>query len=349
MTLNNGKKIKVLVVDDSMLAREIISKIISSDEQLEVVATAVDPFDARDKLLRFKPDVMICDVEMPKMNGVEFIRRLMPQYPLPVIVVSSVSEAVFDAMSVGAVDFITKPDIQSVADMEAFVRELNGKIHTAAKANIEKYNIFEKPEMIPNRQYDTKKIIAIGASTGGTEALYNVLKDLPPNMPGIVVVQHIPARFSKMFADRLNIQTKLHVKEAEDGDILSSGMVVIAPGDRHIRIKKNYDKYRIECIQGEKVNGHCPSVDVLFESVAREAGKNAIGVILTGMGSDGARGLWQIRKEGARTIGQDERTCVVYGMPKIAYEIGAVEMQLPLNKISYQLHMLLQSELSERE
>lgn len=337
------KRIKVLVVDDSIVFREILSRGISSDPNIEVVATASDPFDARDKIIEFKPDVMTCDIEMPKMNGIEFIRRLMPQYPLPVIVVSTVSEAVFDAMNAGAVDFVTKPDIQSVKSVETFLNELIIKIKIASTANVSHWkvnNVFQ--QKVINTNADTSnKIIAIGASTGGTEAIYKVLKPLPPSTPGIVIVQHIPPVFSRMFAERLNNSTQLQVKEAQTGDYVERGRVLIAPGDQHMRIKKVGDKYKVECFKGDKVNGHRPSVDVLFESVAKEAGSNAIGIILTGMGYDGAKGLLSMRKKGARTIGQDEKSSVVYGMPKVAYNIGAVEKQVPLEDVPQVIFSML--------
>lgn len=328
-----GRKIKVLVVDDSRLFREILSKGISSDPQIEVVATAGDPFEARDKILEFRPDVMTCDVEMPKMNGIEFIRRLLPQYPLPVIVVSTVSEAVFDAMSAGAVDFVTKPDIQSPKAVEELIIDLIAKIKIAASAKVSIRNNIPTANKVVDNMINSSKVIAIGASTGGTEAISNLINRLPSTIPGIVIVQHIPPIFSRMFADRLNVTTKLTVKEAETGDFLEQGKVLIAPGNYHMKIKRVGSRYRVECFQGEKVNGHCPAVDVLFESVAKECGNKAIGIILTGMGYDGAKGLLSMRKQGARTIGQDEKSSVVYGMPKVAFNIGAVEKQASLDKI----------------
>lgn len=339
--INTTSKIRVLVVDDSLLFRELVAKSISSDSRIEVVAKAIDAFDARDKILQYHPDVMICDVEMPKMNGVEFIRRLLPQYPIPVIVVSSLNNAVFDAMNAGAVDFIPKPDSKSGNSIELFAKELIAKVFVASKVT---FPLQQHNHPLPSyvKTYDTRKVIAIGASTGGTEAVFHILKDLPPTMPGILVVQHIPARFSEMFAERLNTQTALKVKEARDNDILEPGMAIIAPGDQHIKLKKVGTLYKVQCLQGERVNGHCPSVDVLFESVAKEAGSNAIGVILTGMGSDGAKGLLEMRRSGARTIGQNEQSCVVYGMPKVAYSLGAVEKQVALDEIPATLHNLLQ-------
>lgn len=337
-----GKRLRVLVVDDSIVFREILLRGISTDPNIEVVATAKDPFDARDKIIKFEPDVMTCDVEMPKMNGIEFIRRLIPQYPLPVIVVSSVSSAVFDAMDAGAVDFVTKPDIRSVKSVESFVNEMILKVKIASSAKI----INRKKEDFSQRikestDADTIRLITIGASTGGTEAIYNVLKCLPGNIPGIAVVQHIPPDFSRMFAERLNASLALEVKEARSGDYIQKGHVLIAPGDRHMRIKSVGDRYMVECFEGDKVNGHCPSVDVLFESAANEAGKKAIGIILTGMGYDGAKGLLSMRKKGAKTIGQDERTSVVYGMPRVAFNIGAVEKQAPIDKIPRLLYSLI--------
>lgn len=327
------RKIRVLVVDDSLLFREVLSIGIASDPNIEVVAKASDPFDARNKIIEFEPDVMTCDVEMPQMNGIEFIRRLLPQYPLPVIVVSTVREAVFDAMNAGAVDFIGKPDVQSAKSVENFINELIAKIKIAVNAKVS----IPKKELHGDFNNDlklhTNKIIAIGASTGGTEAIFNVLKQLPKNIPGIVIVQHIPPVFSRMFAERLNNSTKLSVKEAETGDYVEHGKVLIAPGNQHMKIKKVGSRFKIEVFQGDKVNGHCPSVDVLFESVAKECGREAIGVILTGMGYDGAKGLLSMKQKGARTIGQDEKSCVVYGMPRVAFNIGAVEKQAALEDI----------------
>lgn len=328
-----NRTIRVLIVDDSLVFREVIAKGISSDPNIEVVAKAVDPFDAREKILEFRPDVMTCDVEMPKMNGIEFIRRLLPQYPLPIIVVSMISDAVFDAMNAGAVDFVNKPDTQTMPRHEEFINELIGKIKIAAASKVKIQVANGKSSIFTNLDVDSKKIIAIGASTGGTEALFHLLMCLPRKMPGIVIVQHIPPIFSKMFADRLNAQTQFIAKEAETGDYVEQGKVLIAPGGKQMRIKRIGNKYKVEVFDGEKVSGHCPSIDILFESVAKEANSKAIGVILTGMGYDGAKGLLSIRRKGGRTIGQDEQSSVVYGMPKVAYNIGAVERQAPLQKI----------------
>lgn len=337
-----GKKIRVLVVDDSLLFREVLARGISSDPSIEVVATANDPFDARDKILSYQPDVMTCDVAMPKMNGIEFIRRLLPQYPIPVIVVSTANNMVFDAMNAGAVDFVAKPDIQAVKSVESFINEMIEKIKIASSAKVTP----GKPGPGLNTVEDKLnaqigRMIAIGASTGGTEAIYHILKSFPKNMPGIVIVQHIPPVFSRMFAERLNASTQLNVKEAQTGDWVEAGRVLLAPGDQHMKIKKVGDRYKVECFTGEKVNGHCPSVDVLFESVAREAGEKAIGVILTGMGYDGAKGLLSMKRTGARTLGQDEKSCIVYGMPKVAFNIGAVEKQTSLDGMAQNIISLI--------
>lgn len=335
------RKIKVLIVDDSLLFREILALGLSSDENIEVVAKAVDSFDARNKLLAHRPDVMICDVEMPKMNGIEFIRRLLPQYPLPVIVVSTVSSAVFDAMDAGAVDFVSKPDTHFRQNVDEFMQDLIAKIKIAAVSKV------TLPKAAPIRlkpaykAIRSSRIIAFGASTGGTEALSNILHNLPPSIPGMLIAQHIPPVFSKMFAERMNNMTRLNVKEAEHGDFLEQGRVLVAPGGKHMRIKRKGVKFQVEVQEGDKVNGHCPSVDVLFESVAQEAGNKAIGIILTGMGNDGAKGLLSIRKMGGRTIGQDEASSIVYGMPKAAQNIGAVEKQAPLNRIPQLLLSML--------
>lgn len=339
------KKIKVLVVDDSMVFREVIARGVSSDPLIEIVAIAQDPFDARDKILKYEPDVMICDVEMPKMNGIEFLRRLLPQYSLPVIVVSTVSQAVFDAMKAGAVDFVIKPNLSLVRTVEEFLYDLITKIKIAAEAKVsirKQSNL--KQEIFKNISVDSRNLIAIGASTGGTEAIYNILKYLPRSCPGIVIVQHIPPVFSKMFAERLDNQTQLQCKEAQNGDFVENGKVFIAPGDHHMRVRRIGDRYKVEVFKGDKVNRHCPSIDLLFESVAKEAGDKAIGVILTGMGYDGAKGLLSMRRKGARTIGQDEKSSVVYGMPKSAFNIGAVEKQASLENI----HQLIFSMLKNR-
>lgn len=328
------RKIRVLLLDDSLLFRALLSRGLAKDASIEVVAQAVDPYDAIQKIEDFQPDVMTCDVEMPKMNGIEFIRQLMPQHPLPIIVVSGVSNVVFDAMNAGAIDFISKPNIQSPHAVSDFMRHLIEKIHEASIAKIVAHKPIIKDKEVLNPKDFDQRIIAIGASTGGTQAIYTLLKALPSNLPGIVIVQHIPPVFSKLFAERLNNQTGLTVCEAKSGDLIEPGKVLIAPGDQHMRVKKVGNHYLVDVFEGEKVNGHCPSVDVLFDAVAKVYQDKALGVILTGMGYDGAKGMLTMLRKGARTLGQDEATSVVYGMPKVAFEVGAVERQLPLNRMA---------------
>ena len=336
--------IKVLVVDDSIVFRELLVQNLSRDPAIRVVASAKDPFEARDAILKYQPDVMTLDIELPRMNGIDFLRKLMPQYPLRVVVISSLSDKVFDAMGAGAVDFVAKPAVANRKQLEEFVRnELLVKVKIASTARIGNL----KKGVIPREQQhlSAKKnnlIVAIGASTGGTEAIFSVVKDYGTDIPGIVCVQHMPPGFTGMYAKRLNDQCRIRVKEAETGDRVLAGHMLIAPGgDRHMHLVKVGDSYQVEVKAGPKVNGHCPSVEVLFESVAKAAGPDAVGIILTGMGGDGAKGLLSMRKAGARTIGQDESTCVVYGMPKVAYDLGAVEYQEKLSDIAGRTYALL--------
>ena len=336
--------IKVVVVDDSIVFRELLVQNLSRDPAIRVVASAKDPFEARDAILKYQPDVMTLDIELPRMNGIDFLRKLMPQYPLRVVVISSLSDKVFDAMGAGAVDFVAKPAVANRKQLEEFVRnELLVKVKIASTARIGNL----KKGVIPREQQhlSAKKnnlIVAIGASTGGTEAIFSVVKDYGTDIPGIVCVQHMPPGFTGMYAKRLNDQCRIRVKEAETGDRVLPGHMLIAPGgDRHMHLVKVGDSYQVEVKAGPKVNGHCPSVEVLFESVAKAAGPDAVGIILTGMGGDGAKGLLSMRKAGARTIGQDESTCVVYGMPKVAYDLGAVEYQEKLSDIAGRTYALL--------
>ena len=333
------RRIKVLIVDDSLLFRETLAKEIAKDFGIEVIGTAEDPFVARDKILELKPDVVTLDVEMPKMDGIAFLKKLMPQYPLPVIVVSSVGKNVFEALDAGAVDFVTKPDVKKSGGMNSFINELIVKIKIASTAKVGSYKKdYQAVKIVSNHGVDiSNTILAIGASTGGTEAIYNIITALPRDMPGILIVQHMPPVFTKLYADRLNNSCLLEVKEAQDGDLIKPGRVLVAAGDYHMRLAKGPSGYYVKCAQGERVNGHCPSVDVLFDSVAEVAKSNAIGVILTGMGADGAKGLLNMRKQGAYTIGQDEKTSTVYGMPMVAYNIGGVVKQLPLDKIAQEI------------
>ncbi len=338
------RPIRVLVVDDSALFRNMLSQILDSDPMIHVVATAADPYQARDMIIRYEPDVMTLDVEMPRMDGIAFLKRLMPQHPIPTVMISSLNSAVFDAMANGAVDFVDKPQGMNNEQLGAWIRgELITKIKIASTVKVGKYKAAEEFKVNSTGRQYPDKVVAIGASTGGTEAIYNVVKRFNVDIPGTVIVQHMPPGFTKMYAERLNNQCRVAAKEAENGDILERGKILIAPGDKHMRLVKSGNVYRVECKEGEKVNGHCPSVDVLFRSVANVAASNALGVILTGMGGDGALGLSAMRKAGAHTIGQDEKSCVVYGMPKVAFDIGAVEYQVPLENIAAKVYNILNS------
>ena len=338
------RKIRVLVVDDSKLFADFMVRGLSSDPAMEVVGVASNPFEARDMILQYRPDVMTLDIEMPRMDGIEFLQRLMPQYPIPVVMVSSLSDKVFDALKVGAVDFISKPVNMTKEEMINYMkRELCTKVKIASTINVSQLKKAVPKTMGPATGSINNKelVVALGASTGGTEALADVIMGFRSDIPGTIVTQHMPPGFTKMFAERLNNQCAVKVKEAATGDQVLQGQVLIAPGDKHLRLVRNGDKFQVECKKGERVSGHCPSVDVMFESVAKVAGKRAVAAILTGMGKDGADGLLAIRRAGGHTIGQDEASCVVYGMPKVAYDIGAVEYQLPLSAISNKIYSVL--------
>lgn len=338
------RQIRVLVVEDSIVFRELLVRNLNEDPAITVVASAKDPFEARDAILKYHPDVMTLDLELPRMNGIEFLRKLMPQYPLPVVVISSLSDKVFDAMNAGAVDFVAKPSGVGRTELEAFVRnELPVKIKVASIAKVSSRKKPPLPEKNQPLAGENKElVVAIGASTGGTEAIASVIKEFGTDIPGVVIVQHMPVGFTQMYAKRLNDTCQVRVKEAQTGDLVVPGQVLIAPGgDAHMHLIKVNGSYQVIVKPGPKVNGHCPSVDVLFNSVAETAKDRAVGIILTGMGGDGAKGLLAMRKAGARTIGQDESTCVVYGMPKVAHDIGAVEYQERLPDIAKRTYMLL--------
>lgn len=339
------RKIRVLIVEDSMMFRELLARSLSKDPYIEVVALASDPYEARDAILKYRPDVMTLDVELPRMDGIEFLRKLMPQYPIPTVMVSSLSQRVFDALNAGAVDFVSKPSVGANVDFDAFVtRELATKIKIASTVRVgtHKQAVFT-PSQTGADSYSNDMVVAIGASTGGTEAIHDVIKNFKRNIPGTLVVQHMPPGFTAMYAERLNNQCEVVVKEAQNGDRVVPGQVLIAPGDAHMRLVKVGGAYQVECRQGPKVSGHCPSVDVLFESVAKTAKDKAVGIILTGMGKDGADGLLAMRNAGAKTIGQNEESCVVYGMPKVAYDIGAVQWQGDLRQIAQKTYSILDS------
>lgn len=338
------KPIKVLVVDDSQFFRNLLSQLLEQDPMIHVVATARDAYEARDMIIRHEPDVMTLDVEMPRMNGIEFLRKLMPQRPIPTIMISAVDSSVFDAMAAGAVDFVDKPRNMTNEMLRSWVRgELITKLKIASTVKVGKFKTANEFNVHSTGKTYLNKVVAIGASTGGTEAIFSVVKQFNVDIPGTIIVQHMPPGFTKMYADRLNNQCRVAVKEAENGDLVEKGKVLIAPGDKHMRLVRSGNVYRVECKEGERVNGHCPSVDVLFKSVASCAAKDAVGVILTGMGGDGAVGLKAMRKAGAHTIGQNEQTCVVYGMPKVAYDMGAVEFQIPLENIASKVYNILNS------
>jgi two-component system chemotaxis response regulator CheB len=314
----------------------MLSKSLNSFNEIEVIGTAGDAFEAKEKIIQLKPDVITLDVEMPKMNGLDFLKQILPEHPIPTVVVTSSPTNAFDAISAGAVEFIKKP---TRIETDAFIADLGRKVIIASNARVRRVSAASlkmaapMSMAVPSGGASSNKIIAIGASTGGTEALASVLENLPKNTPGIIVVQHMPAGFTKMYADRLNRVCNMDAREAVDGDRVVPGLILVAAGEFHLRLHKDTRGYYISSKRGDKVSGHCPSVDVMFDSVADVAKDRAIGIILTGMGSDGAQGLLKMKKAGAYTIGQDKDTCVVYGMPMVAFNIGGVMKQAPLQAI----------------
>lgn len=337
--------IKVLVIDDSALVRKLLTKKLNEQRDIKVVGTALNPYVARKKIAKLNPDVLTLDLEMPRMDGLSFLSKLMKHHPLPVVVVSSLtpknSENALTALRLGAVDVICKPG--SAYSTKDISKEIIQGVRAAAVANIKNgVNNSAVQTHPPNPvkpsnarlKETTKKLIAIGASTGGTKALEEILPALPSSVPGTVIVQHMPPVFTKSFAGRLDEVCRVSVKEAEDGDWIQPGRVLLAPGNYHMLVQKKGAKYYTKVKQGPPVHHHRPSVDVMFNSVADAAGINATGVILTGMGSDGAKGLLAMKNEGAHTIGQNEKSCVVFGMPKVAQEMKAVDEVLPLSKIA---------------
>lgn len=338
------RQIRVLVVEDSLVFRELLVQNLNKDPAIQVVAAARDPFEARDAIVKYRPDVMTLDVELPRMSGIEFLRKLMPQYPLPVVVISALSDKVFDALNAGAVEFVAKPVVTDRTQLESFIKnELPVKIKIASTARISNIKKASQPMQGQSISVSNKDlVVAIGASTGGTEAIASIIKEFGTDIPGVVIVQHMPAGFTEMYAKRLNDQCRVIVKEAKTGDLVLPGQVLIAPGgDAHMHLVNVNGAYQVVCKRAPKVNGHCPSVDVLFQSVAEVAKERALGIILTGMGGDGAKGLLAMKRAGAKTIGQDESTCVVYGMPKVAYELGAVDYQEKLQDIAKRTYILL--------
>jgi len=342
-------KIKVLIVDDSAIVRKILREELDKEPDIEVVGTAPDPFVARDKIVLQKPDVITLDIEMPRMDGLTFLKKIMQYHPVPVIIVSSLtpqgSQMALEAMENGAIEVLAKPGSSfSVGDMSTQLKE---KIRVAAKANLQQVRrtpVSPSPITANASQAlreTTQKVIAIGASTGGTEALKEVLVKMPVNIPGILVVQHMPAEFTRAFAERLNKICSIEVREAQDGDSVLNGQALIAPGNFHMFLKRSGAKYFVNIKDGPRVHHQRPAVDVLFQSVAQYAGSNAIGVILTGMGADGAQGILRMKELGAKTIAQDEASCVVFGMPKEAIKLGAIDRVIPLDRIPQEVIRLL--------
>ena len=336
------KDIRVLIVDDSAVVRKVFVGELSRARGIEVVGTAPDPYVARDKIVQLRPDVVTLDIEMPRMDGITFLKKLMKHYPLPVIIVSSLTEKgskmALEALSAGALEVISKPSAAySVGDMGV---QLADKIRAVAHVN-PRAAVTDRPAM-PACSYDpvghlaktTNQIIAIGASTGGTEAIRTVLETMPHNAPGIVIVQHMPARFTTSFAERLDSLSQIRVREAADGDSVVNGRALLAPGNYHMLLRRSGARYYVEIKTGPMIHHQRPAVDVLFRSVARTAGANAVGVILTGMGADGATGMLEMKLAGVRTIAQNEQTCVVFGMPKEAIKKGGVDQVVPLSAIT---------------
>lgn len=346
-------KLKLMVVDDSPLFRTWLIRSLSADDRFQIVGYAVNALDAQEKIPLLQPDMLTLDIEMPGMSGIDFLKQLLPVHPIPVILVSSLNLRVFDALEAGAVDFVRKPDEANGLSKEIFLSMLRSKLLVAAASHVHLPSVpaslqaakkrivspltaagnpfLNRPKTSAAASQET--VIAIGASTGGTEAILEVVKNFPENTPGVVITQHMPAGFTAMYAERLNRICKMEVREAKNGDRIRKGLMLLAPGGLQMRVVPLGNSYAVSVQEGEKVNGHRPSVDVLFDSVALHVREHAIGVLLTGMGADGAAGLLRMRKNGAYTIGQDKNSCVVYGMPMEAHKIGAVCQQCPLNTI----------------
>lgn len=340
-----AQKIRLMVVDDSILFRNWLIQNLGADPRFEVVGYAVNALDAKNKLPLLKPDIMTMDIEMPGMSGMDFLKEVLPQHPVPVILVSSLNVRVFDALAAGAIDFVHKPDMEASNGKAAFLATLKAKLSIGANAHVRLSSSSAAGTAAPLNSSAAQfakipiniksgiDLVAIGASTGGTEAILEVVRQFPAKMPGIVITQHMPAGFTSMYAERLNRLCKLEVKEASHGDKVRPGLVLLAPGGLQMRVVRLGSGYSVTCTDEAKVSGHKPSVDVLFTSVASSVKNRAIGVILTGMGADGALGMLRMRRAGAYTIGQDRETCVVYGMPMEAYKLGAVCQQSALSSI----------------
>ncbi|ACY84187.1 chemotaxis response regulator protein-glutamate methylesterase [Edwardsiella piscicida] len=336
-------KIRVLCVDDSALMRQLMTEIVNSHPDMEMVAAAQDPLVARDLIKKFNPQVLTLDVEMPRMDGLDFLEKLMRLRPMPVVMVSSLtgkgSEITLRALELGAVDFVTKPQLGIREGMLAYSELIADKIRTAARARLPRQlKQSEPPATLSHGPLlSSEKLIAIGASTGGTEAIRHVLQPLPPTSPALLITQHMPPGFTRSFAERLNKLCQITVKEAEDGERILPGHAYIAPGAHHLELARSGANYIVRLHQGPPVNRHRPSVEVLFDSVARCAGRNAVGVILTGMGNDGAAGMLRLHQAGAYTIAQNEASCVVFGMPREAIQMGGVDEVVDLSQISQRM------------
>ena len=353
-----GKKISVLIVDDSAVVRQTLTDILQSDSSIEVIATAPDPFIAAQKIAKQVPDVITLDVEMPRMDGITFLQKIMNQHPIPVVMCSSLTEngceTALKALEYGAVDIITKPKLGVKTFLEESKMLICDAVKAAAHTHIKRVATVRKrveekltADVVIEKATSkamiqtTEKVVIVGASTGGTEALRVFLKALPPDAPGIVVVQHMPEKFTASFAKRLDGECQVNVKEASDGDSVIRGRVLIAPGNYHTLLKRSGANYFVEVKEGPLVCRHRPSVDVLFRSAARYAGKNAVGMIMTGMGDDGARGMLEMHDAGAYTVAQDEQSCVVFGMPKEAIEMGGVDKVMHLDKMAFEVTKLI--------
>ncbi len=341
-------KVRVLVVDDSAVIRELFRRELSRDPEIDVIDTAVDAYDARDKIVNLKPDVVTLDIEMPRMDGITFLKKLMRHYPLPVIVVSSLSERggakAVEALSAGGIDVICKPSMDfRFSDLSATLIQ---KIKAASQASIQLMpkDLRATPKITPLRTMrgSRKKIVAIGASTGGPPAILKIIRNMPADAPGVVVVQHMPPKFTNSFAKNLNRKCEMEVKEARDGDVVERGKVLIAPGNYHMLLRRHASSWAVRINDGPRVRREKPSVDILFKSVAKHGGRDAIGVLLTGMGNDGAEGLLEIRKAGGSTIAQDAASCVIYGMPKEAIAAGGAKFVTSLNRIARQIAACVQ-------
>lgn len=328
-------RLKVLLVVGTIDMSRSLKKILETDNDIQIVAEANNAYTARDKIIECEPDVMLLCHDLPRMSGIMFLRKLMPQRSIPTLMIADLQYEE-EAYHAGAKDFIDCGKDSSVLEKENIcqrLKKLAGSGWLSAKQ--------KAPTLVKQQIQNRPHIIAMGASTGGTEATAQVIRGLKKDIPGVVIVQHMPEGFTQMYAQRLDNEGEMTVREAKSGDVVKPGQVLLAPGNKQMRIVKVNGMYQVECRHDSKVNGHCPSVDVLFESVARVAGQDAIGVLMTGMGSDGAKGLLAMKKAGAHTIGQDEKSCVVYGMPKVAYELGAVDWQVSLEQIAQKIYYLL--------